>query len=118
MHDVTINGVRYVPAPPECENPELLDIVYDFQDVGKVRIRDYLSELLLQLWRKEENFNSKRPFGSSGWSFGLYEALASAKVIDGVTLDESGHLEGWNSVAQAYADELISGLIVVMCTGR
>ena len=117
MHEVTINGVRYIPAPPVCENPELLDFMWEFDEIGKVRIRDYLSALLTTLWDQQESFSSKRPFGNGGWEHDLYAALVAAGAVDG-EMDENGYVSSFAEGALAKADAIINTLIVAMCSGN
>lgn len=50
----------------ECLNIKLSD-----NDSGKNTVKEYLLELLLTLWKKEESFSGKRPFGNSGWIYDL-----------------------------------------------
>lgn len=111
MEEVIIGGVRYIPAPPEVENPGLLDFWFEFE-IGKMRIRDYLCALLTKLWQEVEDFSGKRPFGSSGWEWELYKALISAGAVKG-KLDEYGHIETLANLQEC--DTIILGLIAEMC---
>lgn len=55
-------------------------------------IREYLKLLLNHLWMQGEGFSGKRPFGSSGWEYELYEALLKAGLVDG-EFDEDGGID-------------------------
>lgn len=82
----------------------ILAVSFESDDLGRtLTIRDYLVELLLSLWDKEESFSGKRPFGNSGWQYEVYAALIAAKMIDG-TLDEYGHVA---EIDRKHADSLI-----------
>lgn len=70
-------------------------------------LRDYLRTLLTMLWQEEEGFNSKRPFGNSGWTTEVYADLVKAGVLDG-EIDEDGYLE---SVDDGDAEELVVSAI-------
>jgi len=114
MPEVTINGVRYIPAPPTCENPALLDFEWDFRDVGKVRIRDFLRQLLTTLWDEGERFDAKWPWGNSGWQWDFYEALIAAKAIEGdIDVNAFGWERGDGNAEKAKA--ITIGLITEMC---
>ena len=54
-------------------------------------IRDYLRQLLITLWREEEGFSGKRPFGNSGWQYDVYLPLIKAGLISG-QVDEDGYI--------------------------
>jgi hypothetical protein len=73
-------------------------------DAGADTIGDYLVELLSELWREEEGFSGKRPFGNSGWTLELVKALVVANLIDG-EIDEDGYLDSYDDVK---ANELIA----------
>lgn len=64
----------------------------DGNDAGATTIRDYLIRLLTEVWRENECFSGKRPFGNSGWDYDLYGPLVEAGLIRG-RLDEDGYLE-------------------------
>ena len=46
-------------------------------------IGEYLSKLLCQLIDEEEGFDSKRPFGNSGWLYELFRPLIDFNFIEG-----------------------------------
>lgn len=83
--------------------------------MGKVRIRDFLRELMLVLWIKGERFDSKWPWGNSGWQLDFYEALVAAKVIEG---DLDVNMFGWErgDGNLEKAETITLGLITEMCT--
>lgn len=74
---VPINDV--LAAPVDCEG-------------AAGTLKDYLRELLATLWREEECFSGKRPFGNSGWQGDVYADLVQAGVLDGEP-DEDGYPE-------------------------
>lgn len=85
----------------------ILDLPMEDNDTGAKTVREYLKELLSQVWGEREGFSGKRPFGNSGWEGELEAALVSAGAVDGV-LDEDGYLE---SVDEQAAYEAINSAI-------
>lgn len=61
-------------------------------DSGATTVRGYLIKLLETLWREQEGFSGKRPFGNSSWECDLLIPLVKAGLIEG-SLDEDGYLE-------------------------
>lgn len=61
-------------------------------DSGADTVRGYLIALLSAVWTEGEEFNGKKPFGSSGSEDALFAALARAGMIEG-ELDPDGYLE-------------------------
>lgn len=76
-------------------------------DAGAATIRGYLVELLAELWREEQAFSGKRPFGNSGWQYDLYPPLIVAGFVPG-NLDEDGYID---NVDDKRADALIASAI-------
>jgi hypothetical protein len=87
-------------------DPSILDISYE-GTIGTTTIKDTLCMLLCSLITEGERFNSKRPLGSSGWQFDIYEVLIRSGKIKG-ELDEFGHVEVFN---EKEATELICATI-------
>lgn len=113
--DVVIDGVRYVPAPEPCENPTLLDFMYNFMDVGRVSIREYLCALLTKLWNEGESFKGKAPWGNSGWEYELQYALVAAGAVPGDIEPDGDEQVVTNCHDEAAANTIIFGLIAEMC---
>lgn len=89
---------------------QVLDLPMPPNDSDVDTVRGYLIELLRTLWREEEGFSGKRPFGTSGWAYDVYEPLIKAGWVDG-TLDEDGYIERVDSrQAEALMDEAIRAL--------
>ncbi len=86
---------------------QVLDCPMEPNDSGADTIRGYLVALLATLWREEEGFSGKRPFGNSDWPCDLYLPLVKAGFITG-RLDEDGYLEDFDSRA---GDALIASAI-------
>ena len=78
-----------------------LDIPLPDNDAAAKTVREYLSILLSTLWEQEQGFDSKRPFGNSGWKYELTEPLIDAGRVE--TEDE--------------AERVIAEAIVEMCGG-
>lgn len=71
-------------------NAQILSTPLGDNDAGAATVRDYLVALLVELWREEEGFSGKRPFGNSGWAYEVYGPLVNAGLIAG-TIDEDGY---------------------------
>lgn len=86
---------------------DALDVRFD-SDAGKnISIRDYLFLLISELWKEQECFSGKRPFGNSGWDYDLYIPLIRTGFIAG-KIDEDGYLEEIdNKAAHEYVAMLI-----------
>lgn len=86
----------------------VLNCVIDRSDVGYLcTIREYMVELLMTLWEKEDGFSGKKPFGNGGWKYDVYLALVRSGLVDG-KLDADGFFE---DVDEKRADELILAAI-------
>lgn len=88
-----IDGIEYVPAPEILDTglEAALELRFD-SDVGEnITIREYFQKLFLTLWEKGEKFNSKRPFGDSGWKYDIAAPLVEAGFLQG-RLDDEGYL--------------------------
>lgn len=85
----------------------VLDIPMQENDATAATVRDYLKTLLSTLWREDECFSGKRPFGNSGWQYEVYTALVKAKATPGM-ISEDGDLEDVDIDA---ADNLIQAAI-------
>lgn len=80
---------------------QVLDLpMPDGNDAGATTIRDYLIRLLTEVWRENEGFSGKRPFGNSGWDYDLYGPLVETGLIRG-RLDEDGFIEDVDDEAGA-----------------
>lgn len=66
-------------------------------------IRELLVEMLSSLWREQDGFSGKRPFGYSGWWHDFSAALVVAGLVDG-TVDEFGY-------ASATSDDEVDKLV-------
>jgi hypothetical protein len=97
-----------VTTEPTAE--QLLALPLDQNDAGAATVRDYLIELLRVLWREEEGFSGKRPFGNSGWVYEVYLPMVRAGFVTG-KLDEDGYIEHVDSGA---ADALIDKAILAL----
>lgn len=61
----------------------VLDLEIPENDSGETTVRGYLRALLLEVWREEEGFSGKRPFGNSGWQFDLTHPIVVAGLAKG-----------------------------------
>lgn len=92
---------------------DALDQAMGPNDAGARTIRDYLTTLLLTLWREEQAFSGKRPFGTSGWKNEVYRALINGGLVAGF-LDVDGYIEEIDAPA---ADALIAAAISTLANG-
>lgn len=92
--EVLINGKQYIPLVEfDSSKKSALDVRIKESDAGdNISVRDYLYRLLCDLWIKEDSFNSKRPFGNSGWRHEVIGALAREGFID-ANIDEDGYVD-------------------------
>lgn len=98
------DGPRVRPAGPAHQ---LLALPLGPNDAQAATVRDYLIELLCVVWREDEAFSGKRPFGNSGWAHDIYVPMVKAGLITG-TLDDDGYVEVCDIKA---ADQLIFAAI-------
>lgn len=63
----------------------------DTNDAEACSIGEYLQKLLLRLWRVQEGFDGKRPFGNSGWEHEISDALVRSNVVSG-EINEDGDI--------------------------
>lgn len=119
---VLIDDVIYVPAPPAPVGKTLrdaLDLRFD-SDAGDNRtVREYLQILLTRLWREQEGFSGKRPFGNSGWEYELLDALGLAGFVDcDVQGDEVFFDDDEKAAARRYVEALIINCFYSVAKGQ
>lgn len=74
------------------EYQRILDLQFYSKDLARtLTVRDYLVRLLATLWADGEDFNPRRPFGSSGWRTDLEKLLYKEGIVFG-TFDEKNGL--------------------------
>lgn len=56
-----------------------------------IPLREYFQMVFSKLWDDNE-FDSKRPFGNSGWRYDVYRALIVAGLLGGV-IDDEGYID-------------------------
>lgn len=88
-----------------------LGVVFDSDAGAELSVREYLHALLRTLWREQEGFSGKRPFGNSGWDCELYAPLIREKFIPGA-LDEDGYVERVGAEANAFVEALIDRVML------
>jgi len=86
---------------------EILDL--PVPALGDAPIREYLHDLLSELWKKQESFSGKRPLGYSCWDLDLIIALVIGGAIKGA-IDDDGDLD-WDTDTMREGSEVISNLI-------
>jgi hypothetical protein len=62
---------------------QILDLPMQKNDANAVNVRGYLKSLLSELWKEEESFSGKRPFGNSGWQHDVWAALIKGGALPG-----------------------------------
>ena len=77
-------------------------------DIGDSEtIRQYLYQLLRSVWRENEEFSGKRPFGNSGWQYDVYKALVDGGYVSAEFSDSGEILH----IDEREADEFVLDLI-------
>ena len=73
---------------------EALDGVSFFDETLRetLTIRQWLKRLLITLWKEQEGFSGKRPFGNSSWDSDLLAELIRRGIVPG-NLDRDGWVE-------------------------
>ena len=79
----------------------------DENDANAKTIKEYLFILLYKLWKEDEGFSGKRPFGNSGWSFELYQPLIKNNIVDYGTLDEDGYVDELPKNIDVFVSDMI-----------
>lgn len=97
------------PVPDPTGQQILATPMHD-NDANAATIRGYLVFLVAAVWRENENFSGKRPFGNSGWDMELYRALGEAGYIRWI-LDEDGEIEDFDDET---GDRLIESAITAL----
>jgi hypothetical protein len=88
----------------------VLDLALPENDSGESTVRGYLLALLRELWREEDGFSGKRPFGNSGWPYDIYGPMVRAGFVPG-SLDEDGYVDDFPAESRRVADSLIYSAI-------
>lgn len=77
---------------------DILALPMGSNDADAETIGQFIMLIGAEVFTEQEDFSGKRPFGNSGWIFGVYESLIAGKVLDG-SLDEDGYLEEYDNDA-------------------
>lgn len=67
----------------------ILNLPLERNDSDQDTVRAYLGAQLAELWKWDEGFSGKRPFGNSGWKHDLVYPLVLAGFLEGKQLDET-----------------------------
>ena len=93
------------------EIKEIANLKFQCDDLDrKITVKEYLKELLLELWTEAECFSGKRPFGNSDWQYDIYQVLIKNKIISGA-LDEDDYIDEFDRDDADAADEIIKKVI-------
>ena len=79
----------------EAKVQKILDVKFYARDLTpprEVTLREWLADLLMQVWKENEGFSGKRPWGNSGWDWDPAPALIRAGFVAG-ELDEDEYIE-------------------------
>ena len=129
MTKVTIDGHRYIKAPPKPKNESsllnALEVRFDHSELGDdITVRHYLQQLLSAVWEKVEGFNGKRPWGESDWDYDIFVPLALAGFVD--LGPKSSYKDGDETITEFasptrkqidLAHAYVHDLILAMCYG-
>lgn len=101
-------------AAPEPTAQEVLALpLAKDNDAGAATAGDYLISLLATLWREQDGFTAKHPFGGDDWAYDLYTPMARAGWIHG-TFDADGWVEDMDTQA---GDDLVMKAIGALGDG-
>lgn len=82
---------------------------------GNTTIREFFADCFLTFWREGEGFNSKRPFGNSGWENELVFAVAKHRNLPGrrgePLVDEEGY---FNSIEEKDEDQILRDITAAL----
>nr|WP_016355651.1 hypothetical protein [Pseudomonas migulae]AGC70405.1 hypothetical protein pD2RT_051 [Pseudomonas migulae] len=96
------------------DNSQLLNLIWDFPQVGRTTIRGYLCAVLARLWKEKNDFTYKHAFGFSHWERDLLPPLIEAGAIESIAEDFEGDLSSALLEQSARLDALIASLIPMM----
>lgn len=73
-------------------------------------VREFLYNLFTKLWMYQDDFNSKRPWGNSGWAVDVHRALIDSGTLEAI-YDKDGDLFDYdereaNLLIEIYIDYL------------
>lgn len=57
-------------------------------DAGASSIREYMALIACEVWRWQDGFSGKRPFGNSGWCWEVYQAVIDRGLVEGVASED------------------------------
>ncbi|EKT4528345.1 hypothetical protein [Pseudomonas asiatica] len=98
------------------DNALLLNLEWDFPQVGRTTLRGYLCALLAQLWKEQDNFIFRRAFGFAHWQRDLLPPLIEAGAIEKIPDDFQGDLVAALHEQNAKLEALIATLIPMMAS--
>ena len=76
---------------------EILDLKFYSNDFeSEMTVSDFLRELFLILLLERESFNSKRPFGNSGWDGDLIKCFIQNGLCLG-SIDSDGYIDNYDN---------------------
>jgi len=96
------------------DNALLLNLEWDFPQVGRTTLRGYLCALLAQLWKEQDSFTFKRAFGFTHWQRDLLPPLIEAGAIEDIADDFQGDRVAALLEQNAKLEALIATLIPMM----
>lgn len=100
------------PITPELCEQVLNTPLHEHNSAGLSIVKEYLCQLLLDVWKYGEGFDGKRPFGDSGWESDLHITLAEAGLIDGhYEYDSMYDYKDWYQIDEAAGNALVASAI-------
>jgi hypothetical protein len=76
--------VTETPDTAQPTGEQILAVPMGENDALAPTVREYLAALLRGVWRENETFDGKRPFGNSDWQHEVAAALATAGLVPAV----------------------------------
>jgi len=87
---------------------DVLKVEMRQNDAGAKTIKEYLIALLRTLWKEQEGFSGKRPFGNSSWSLEMHKALICAGAIEWEIDKENDWIDGLSKEEEEKGNSLIN----------
>lgn len=90
----------------DINGADILALPMEENDAGATTVKAYLIALLSRVWKLNEGFSGKRPFGNSSWQNELYEPLAKAGLVES-DIEDGRHYAKYEKANRELAHALI-----------
>ena len=76
----------------------------------QITVKGFLKELLATLFKEQDCFSGKRPFGNSGWDYDMAKCFVENKIIPG-TIDDSDEDDIYYDYKQSDFDNTVIEIV-------